>query len=59
MTISVSLRPGEPLEKGMRIMKKKVDREGVLRAVKAKRHYAKPSVAKKEKSKMARKYKHV
>ncbi|MBU4305185.1 MAG: 30S ribosomal protein S21 [Candidatus Omnitrophica bacterium] len=45
---------GEPLEKALRIFKKKLDREGTLKEMKAKKHYEKPSERKKRKAKNAR-----
>jgi len=45
---------GEPLERALRIFKKKLDREGTLKEVKAKKHYEKPSERKKRKAKNAR-----
>ncbi|MEC8307103.1 MAG: 30S ribosomal protein S21 [Chlamydiota bacterium] len=54
--IRVRLKVGEQVEKALRSLKKKVDKEGVLKTLKAKRHYQKPSVRKRLKSKMAAKY---
>lgn len=54
---SVKLRIGEPLDKALRALKKRLDKEGVMKAVKAHRFYSKPSVAKRAKSKAALKYK--
>ncbi len=45
---------GEPLEKALRIFKKKLDREGTLKEMRAKKHYEKPSERKKRKAKNAR-----
>ncbi len=53
----VKVRIGEPLDKALRALKKRLDKEGVMKAVKAHRFYAKPSVAKRAKSKAALKYK--
>lgn len=50
------VRSGE-LDKALRRLKKKLDKEGVMKAVKAHRFYTKPSVAKRAKSKAALKYK--
>lgn len=44
------------LDKALRKLKKTIDREGVMKAVKAHRFYAKPSIKKRAKSKAARKY---
>ncbi|GAB4235805.1 MAG: 30S ribosomal protein S21 [Chlamydiales bacterium] len=54
---TVKVRPGDSLEKALRILKKKLDKEGVMKAVKAHRFYLKPSVRKRAKSKAALKYK--
>ena len=54
---SVKLRPGEPLDKALRALKKKLDKEGVMKAAKAHRFYDKPSVKSRAKSKAALKYK--
>jgi len=56
MTI-VKVRPGEPIDKALRTLKKRLDKEGVMKAVKAHRFYSKPSVKKRAKSKAALKYK--
>ncbi len=46
---------GEPIDKALRILKKKLDKEGIMKAAKAHRFYDKPSVKKRAKSKAARK----
>lgn len=53
---SVKLRPGDSVDKALRALKKKLDKEGVMKAVKAHRFYLKPSIAKRAKSKAAQKY---
>ena len=53
---SVKVRMGEPLDKALRILKKKLDKEGVMKAAKAHRFYDKPSVKNRAKSKAALKY---
>jgi small subunit ribosomal protein S21 len=53
----VKVRIGEPIDKALRALKKRLDKEGVMKAVKAHRFYTKPSVAKRAKSKAALKYK--
>ena len=53
---SVKVRMGESIEKALRALKKKVDKEGILKAHKAHRYYDKPSVRKRAKSKAALKY---
>lgn len=54
---TVKVRIGESIDKALRALKKRLDKEGVLKAVKAHRFYTKPSVAKRAKSKAALKYK--
>lgn len=56
MTV-VKVRIGEPIDKALRSLKKRLDKEGVMKSVKAHRFYSKPSVAKRAKSKAALKYK--
>ena len=56
MTV-VKVRIGEPLDKALRSLKKRLDKEGVMKSVKAHRFYSKPSIAKRAKSKAALKYK--
>ncbi|MDN3506010.1 MAG: 30S ribosomal protein S21 [Simkaniaceae bacterium] len=54
---SVKVRAGESIEKALRVLKKKLDKEGVMKATKAKRFYDKPSVRGRAKSKAALKHK--
>jgi len=42
MSVEVSLRKGETVEKALRRLKKKIDRESILRDVRAKRYFEKP-----------------
>jgi small subunit ribosomal protein S21 len=53
----VKVRPGDSIDKALRALKKRLDKEGVMKAVKAHRFYSKPSVKKRAKSKAALKYK--
>ena len=53
----VKVRPGDSIDKSLRILKKKLDKEGVMKAVKAHRFYLKPSIRKRAKSKAAKKFK--
>ncbi len=50
----IKLKKGEPVEKALRRLKKKVDREGTLREVRSHRHYEKPSERRRRKLKVAR-----
>jgi len=54
---SVKVRMGESLDKALRALKKRLDKEGVMKSVKAHRFYTKPSVKKRAKAKAALKYK--
>ena len=53
---TVRVRPGESIDKALRALKKRLDKEGVMKSVKAHRFYMKPSIAKRAKSKAALKY---
>tara|TARA_B100001057_G_scaffold148330_1_gene148303 strand:+ start:627 stop:836 length:210 start_codon:yes stop_codon:yes gene_type:complete len=50
MTITVEVRKGN-LEKAMRVMKKKLAKEGLLKTLKQKQYYEKPSEIKRRKKK--------
>lgn len=50
----IELGPNEPLERALRRFKKKIEREGILKQLKARKHYEKPSVKKKRKSRESR-----
>lgn len=50
----VTLRKGEPVEKGLRRLKKKLAREQTMIQVRLHRHFEKPSVRKRRKQKAAR-----
>lgn len=51
---TVEIGPHEPLEKALRRFKKKIEREGILRQLRARKHYEKPSVRRKRKMQEAR-----
>ena len=51
MSLDVSVHKGEPVERALRRLKKRLDREGVIRDVRAKRYFEKPSQAKRRKKK--------
>ncbi|MBT3393836.1 MAG: 30S ribosomal protein S21 [Waddliaceae bacterium] len=53
---SVKVRPGEIIDKALRILKKKLDKEGIMKSVRSHRYYDKPSVKARAKSKAAQKY---
>ena len=50
----IKLRKGEPVERALRRLKKKVDREGTLKVVRSHRHFEKPSEKRRRKEKAAR-----
>lgn len=50
----IRLKKGEPVDKALRRLKKRVDREGTLREVRSHRHYEKPSEKRRRKLKVAR-----
>ena len=50
----IKLKKGEPVEKALRRMKKKIDREGTLQAARMNRHFEKPSAKRRRKEKVAR-----
>jgi small subunit ribosomal protein S21 len=45
----VEIRKGESIEKALRRLKRKIDREGILKQLKKHRHYEKPSERKRQK----------
>lgn len=50
----VKVRKGETIEKALRRLKKKLDREGVMREIRARRHFEKPSERRRRKAARAR-----
>jgi small subunit ribosomal protein S21 len=50
----VKVRKGETVDKALRRLKKKLDREGVMREIRARRHFEKPSEQRRRKSARAR-----
>ena len=52
----VKLKKGEPVEKALRRLKKKLDREGTLREARAHRHFEKPSEKRRRKAKGPRSF---
>ena len=53
MSIEIKLRKGEPMDRAIRRLKKTLDREGVIRDVRAKRYFEKPSDKKRKARKVA------
>jgi small subunit ribosomal protein S21 len=54
MSIEIKIRKGEPVERALRRLKKRLDREGTIRDVRAKRYFEKPSEAKRREMKVAK-----
>lgn len=50
----IRLKKGESIDKALRRLKKRVDREGTLKEVRNHRHYEKPSEKRRRRMKMAR-----
>lgn len=50
----VRLRKGESIDRALRRLKKKIDREGTLKEVRNHRHFEKPSEKRRRKEKAAR-----
>ncbi|MCF7668487.1 MAG: 30S ribosomal protein S21 [Verrucomicrobia bacterium] len=50
----IKIRKGESLEKALRRLKKKIDREGVLKEVRNHRYFEKPSERRRRKMKVAK-----
>ncbi len=50
MSITVEVRKGN-LEKAMRVLKKKVQKEGIIKDLRAKQYYEKPSEVRRRKKK--------
>ena len=50
----IRLRKGESLEKALRRLKKRLDREGTIKDARNKLHYEKPSVRRRRKLKVAK-----
>ena len=52
--IQINLRPGEPVDRALRRLKKKLDRDDVIRECRNRRHFEKPSAKKRRKMKEAK-----
>ena len=55
----VDVGPNEPLEKALRRFKKKIEREGILKVLKARKHYEKPSEIKRRKARATKSRKRI
>jgi small subunit ribosomal protein S21 len=54
MPVDVKLKKGESVDRAMRRLKKKLDKEGTMRELRNRAHYEKPSERKRKKSARAR-----
>jgi small subunit ribosomal protein S21 len=52
--LKVTVTDSEPLEKALKKLKKKIEREGILKVLKARKNYEKPSEKRRRKSRMTR-----
>lgn len=50
----IKIEAGEPLERALHRFKKKIERDGILKELKARKHYEKPSEIKRRKMKSKR-----
>jgi small subunit ribosomal protein S21 len=50
----IKLKKGEPVDRALRRLKKKVDREGTLKIVRSRRQFEKPSAVRRRKEKVSR-----
>ena len=53
MSIVIKIRKGETLDRALRRFKRKMEREEIIQDVRAKLHYVKPSVIRREKKRAA------
>ena len=53
MPIEIKIRKNEPVDRAIRRMKKKLDRENIIKDVRAKRYYEKPCEKRRRKAKVA------
>lgn len=53
----VSVGENEPLEKALKRLKKKIEREGILKILKQRKHYEKPSEKRRRKQRTSKKKK--
>lgn len=53
----VQVGENEPLDKALKRLKKKIEREGILKILKSRKHYEKPSEKRRRKARAARKHK--
>ena len=51
MSLEVKVQKGEPIERALRRLKKRLDNEGVIHAVRANRYFVKPTQQRRRKRK--------
>jgi small subunit ribosomal protein S21 len=54
MSVEVKLRKGETVDKALRRLKKKLDREDILRGIRARRYFEKPCEKRRRREKVAK-----
>jgi small subunit ribosomal protein S21 len=52
MAIEIKIRKNEPIDRALRRMKKKLDRENIIKGARAKRYYEKPCEKRRRKEKV-------
>lgn len=52
--LKVQITETEPLEKALKRLKKKMEREGILKILKARKHYEKPSEKRRRKQRSSK-----
>jgi small subunit ribosomal protein S21 len=52
MSIELKIRKNEPIDRALRRMKKKLDRENIIKGTRAKRYYEKPCERRRRKDKV-------
>jgi small subunit ribosomal protein S21 len=52
MPIEIKIRKNEPIDRALRRMKKKLDRENIIKGTRAKRYYEKPCEKRRRKEKV-------
>jgi len=52
MSIEIKIRKNEPVDRALRRLKKKLDRENIIKDVRAKRYYEKPCERRRRKNKV-------
>ncbi|MSU23850.1 MAG: 30S ribosomal protein S21 [Opitutus sp.] len=52
MSIEIKIRKNEPIDRALRRMKKKLERENIIKGTRAKRYYEKPCEKRRRKTKV-------